>query len=91
MKLTKEYSSRYLSEEREDYIPKEGELFTNEIHSATATVKPPSTNLNDLFISVKTTKHYHKRRLLFILKTWFQLAKAQVKIFKTSLMLALIN
>lgn len=68
-----------MSEEREDYIPQDGE-FTSEIHSATATVKPPSTTLEDIFISVKTTKHYHRRRLPIILKTWFQLAKSQVNI-----------
>lgn len=54
---------------------------TSEIPSATATVKPPSTTLHDVFISVKTTKHYHKSRLLIILKTWFQLAKAQTWFF----------
>lgn len=51
---------------------------TSEIPSATATVKPPSTRLEDVFISVKTTKHYHAHRLPVILKTWFQLAKSQV-------------
>lgn len=51
---------------------------TSEIPSATATVKPPSTRLEDVFISVKTTKHYHAQRLPIILKTWFQLAKPQV-------------
>lgn len=51
---------------------------TSEIPSATATVKPPSTRLDDVFISVKTTKHYHAQRLPIILKTWFQLAKSQV-------------
>lgn len=34
--------------------------------------------LNDIFISVKTTKHYQYTRLPIILKTWFQLAKEQV-------------
>ncbi|XP_044755226.1 fringe glycosyltransferase [Coccinella septempunctata] len=39
------------------------------------TMRPFTTSLNDLFISVKTTKHFHKERLPIILKTWFQLAK----------------
>lgn len=43
------------------------------------TMRPFTTELNDLFISVKTTKHFHQGRLPIILKTWFQLAKDQVK------------
>lgn len=34
--------------------------------------------LDDIFISVKTSKHYEDTRLPIILKTWFQLAKEQV-------------
>lgn len=49
--------------------------------AATATVRPPATKLDDLFISVKTTRHYHETRLPSILKTWFQLAKAQTWFF----------
>ena len=37
-----------------------------------------NTSLDDIFISVKTTRNYHKWRLPVILKTWFQLAKNQV-------------
>lgn len=37
-----------------------------------------NTTLDDVFISVKTTRNYHKWRLPVILKTWFQLAKNQV-------------
>lgn len=36
--------------------------------------------LDDVFISVKTTKHYQYTRLPVILKTWYQLAKQQVRI-----------
>ncbi|GFR25115.1 fringe glycosyltransferase, partial [Trichonephila clavata] len=36
-----------------------------------------STNLNDLFISVKTTKNFHQSRLNVILQTWFVLAREQ--------------
>ncbi|KAJ0180368.1 hypothetical protein K1T71_003772 [Dendrolimus kikuchii] len=37
--------------------------------------------LDDIFISVKTTKHYANTRLPIILKTWFQLAKEQTWFF----------
>lgn len=46
---------------------------------ATGTSRPVGTQLTDLFISVKTTHNYHKWRLPVILKTWFQLAKDQVR------------
>ncbi|KAK6625093.1 hypothetical protein RUM43_005384 [Polyplax serrata] len=36
-----------------------------------------NTTLDDIFISVKTTRNYHKWRLSIVLKTWFQLAKNQ--------------
>lgn len=52
--------------------------FSTEISSATATLRPPATTLDDVFISVKTTRSYHSNRLPIILKTWFQLAKKQV-------------
>lgn len=38
----------------------------------------PTVELDDIFISVKTTKDYHDTRLSMIIKTWFQLAKDQV-------------
>lgn len=34
--------------------------------------------LNDVFISVKTTKKYHESRLDVIVRTWFVLAREQV-------------
>ncbi|XP_055950501.1 fringe glycosyltransferase-like [Argiope bruennichi] len=40
-----------------------------------------STNLNDLFISVKTTKNFHQSRLNVILRTWFVLAREQTYFF----------
>lgn len=46
--------------------------------AVTATPKPPTTVLDDIFISVKTTKNNHDTRLALIIKTWFQLAKGQV-------------
>ena len=48
---------------------------------ATATLAPFATNLNDVFISVKTTKHYHHSRLPAIIDTWFQFAKNQTWFF----------
>lgn len=60
--------------------------------SVTGTPKPPTTELDDIFISVKTTKSYHDSRLAMIVKTWFQLAKDQVslKIFLYLLILAIL-
>lgn len=49
------------------------------LQSGMATIKPPTITLNDIFLSVKTTKSNHASRLDIIIKTWFQLAKAQVK------------
>ena len=44
-----------------------------------ATATPaPHTTLDDIFISVKTTKNFHQSRLDVILKTWFTLARDQV-------------
>lgn len=48
--------------------------------AVTATPKPPITELDDIFISVKTTKNYHDTRLALIIKTWFQLARDQVSL-----------
>ena len=53
----------------------------NSVVVATGTSRPVGTQLNDVFISVKTTRNYHKWRLPVILKTWFQLAKDQVRTF----------
>ncbi|XP_055373299.1 fringe glycosyltransferase [Condylostylus longicornis] len=47
----------------------------------TGTPKPSITQLDDIFISVKTTKNYHDNRLALIIKTWFQLAKDQTWFF----------
>lgn len=57
----------------------------NSIVLAAGSSKPVATRLSDVFISVKTTRNYHKWRLPVILKTWFQLAKDQVRI--TSLLI----
>lgn len=48
--------------------------------AVTATPQPPTTELDDIFISVKTTKNYHDTRLALIIKTWFQLARDQVSV-----------
>lgn len=47
---------------------------------ATATAKP-ATTLDDIFISIKTTKAFHKTRLDLVLKTWFSLAREQTWFF----------
>lgn len=49
--------------------------------AVTGTPKPPTTELDDLLISVKTTKGYHDTRLEMITKTWYQLAKEQTWFF----------
>lgn len=46
--------------------------------SVVNSVQKPNLTLNDIFISVKTSRHYQFTRLPIILKTWFQLAKNQV-------------
>lgn len=50
---------------------------------ATATMAPFPTDLADVFISVKTTRHYHRSRLPAIINTWFQFAKEQVSLLST--------
>lgn len=47
--------------------------------TTTTTIKPHTT-LDDIFISVKTTKNFHASRLDVIIKTWFTLAREQVYI-----------
>lgn len=58
-----------------------------ESHPMSVTTQPiPSTTakslitLDDVFISVKTTKNFHAVRLDAIIKTWFTLAREQVTI-----------
>ncbi|XP_058057527.1 fringe glycosyltransferase [Anopheles bellator] len=51
------------------------------VPAVTGTPKPPTTELDDLLISVKTTKGYHDTRLEMIIKTWYQLAKEQTWFF----------
>lgn len=67
--------------EREDNNVEE-DAARNEVdfsqQQATATPKPHTT-LDDIFISVKTTKNFHQSRLDVILKTWFTLARDQVQ------------
>lgn len=60
---------------RSDYY----DSYPNGQQSVTGTPKPPTTELDDLLISVKTTKGYHDTRLEMITKTWYQLAKEQVR------------
>ncbi|KAL7033210.1 hypothetical protein ACKWTF_007506 [Chironomus riparius] len=38
-------------------------------------------DLDDIFISIKTTKKYHNTRLKLIIETWFQLARDQIWFF----------
>ncbi|XP_014283170.1 fringe glycosyltransferase [Halyomorpha halys] len=52
-----------------------------EVLKSTATPAPSTASARDLFISIKTTVHYHQARLPIILKTWFQLAPEQIWFF----------
>lgn len=47
-------------------------------------VNNSQTFMNDLFISIKTTKPFHHTRLSVILRTWFILAREQVLILYIS-------
>lgn len=67
-------------EEIDDYIEEERQRGLLNGFVATATAKP-STTLDDIFISVKTTKNFHKSRLDLVLKTWFTLARKQTWFF----------
>lgn len=49
-------------------------------------VNNSQTFMNDLFISIKTTKPFHHTRLSVILRTWFILAREQVLILYISLL-----
>ncbi|XP_057667628.1 fringe glycosyltransferase [Diorhabda carinulata] len=75
------YHDRNLAEDRSQVDYERPQEVVTEIPTATATAKPPSATLQDIFISVKTTKTYHNKRLPIILKTWFQLARKQTWFF----------
>lgn len=42
------------------------------------TVNSTAVDLNDVFITIKTTKKFHHSRLDLLLSTWFRIAKDQV-------------
>lgn len=65
------------NEINEDSIIFDGALSMTTMTSTTTTTKP-HTSLDDVFISVKTTKNFHATRLDVIIKTWFTLAREQV-------------
>ena len=53
---------------------------TDYLPPVSVTAKPFTTTLDDLFISVKTTKNFHNSRLDVIIRTWFTLARDQVNL-----------
>ena len=57
-----------------------GELKLEVSSTPSTTTSKPVTSLDDVFISVKTTKNFHATRLDVIIKTWFTLAREQVDI-----------
>ncbi|GAB0095571.1 Fringe-like [Sergentomyia squamirostris] len=65
------------AEEKSLYTTKMTQGSYLDLSQVTGTPKPPTTELDDIFISVKTTKGNHDNRLALIIKTWFQLAKYQ--------------
>ena len=46
-----------------------------------AVLEPPETSLSDIFISVKTSKKFHKSRLSVVLATWFNQARSSTFFF----------
>lgn len=48
--------------------------------AGTVTPKPTAIQLDDIFLAIKTTQTNHAKRLSIIAKTWFQIAREQVKI-----------
>lgn len=82
-----EVSSKWQSSLDEYDVPlfnNKTKKFLSKINSyteITATPASTTTYLEDIFISVKTTKHYRNSRLRVILKTWFQQAKEQTWFF----------
>lgn len=46
--------------------------------SSSSSVNKSKINIDDIFITVKTTRIFHKSRLDIILDTWYTLAKNQV-------------
>ena len=46
-----------------------------------AVLEPPETSLSDIFISVKTSKKFHKSRLGVLLATWFTQARSSTFFF----------
>ena len=46
-----------------------------------AVLEPPETSLSDIFISVKTSKKFHKSRLAVVLATWFNQARSSTFFF----------
>lgn len=52
-----------------------------QVPTSTEPLSEPLLALEDLFISVKTTKKFHRERLDVILKTWFRLARDQTYFF----------
>ncbi|KAL3267772.1 hypothetical protein HHI36_006899 [Cryptolaemus montrouzieri] len=69
-------------------LPSEPSFNTGEVTQVT--MRPFATELSDLFISVKTTKHFHRERLPIILKTWFQLAKEHREYRETTVKLCIL-
>ena len=55
------------------------EIFTSDIDYSLDFSESRPTELSDIFISVKSTKRYHKLRVELLLSTWARLAKDEVR------------
>ncbi|CAL4141751.1 unnamed protein product [Meganyctiphanes norvegica] len=78
--------TRHLLIERQPSSFRPQELSSDSIGQQTVTMvstrsRIQNITLEDIFITVKTTRAFHRTRLSIIIKTWFQLAKNQTWFF----------
>ena len=64
----------------DDQSPREKANFHHEFRTENHRRSHSSTELEDVFISVKTTGDYHEPRVSILLNTWFQNARKQVRL-----------
>lgn len=62
-----------------DLVTFEGAPTLQESSETTTDSSEPRLTIEDIFLSVKTTKKFHRSRVDVILQTWFKLARDQVR------------
>ena len=67
------------SDKINNFSPKFGPVFETGVWSERAS-NPNRIDLDDVYISVKTSKQFHETRLPIILDTWFEQARNQVRV-----------